>query len=153
TLNREIVDLALFLSKFDGSELHIAHAWEAYGESVLSGGRGRIPQRDLSEYVAAEHSLAVQGVEKVLSPFGSAIQPQHVHLAKGTPETVVPDLVKKLKIHLVVMGTLARTGVPGLLIGNTAEKILGQLQCSVLAVKPEGFVTPVTLPKRAKRAG
>jgi len=43
------------------------------------------------------------------------------------------------------MGTVARTGIQGFIMGNTAENILNQLDCSVLAVKPPGFVTPVTL--------
>jgi len=38
---------------------------------------------------------------------------------------------------------VARTGIPGLVIGNTAERILNGLVCSVLTVKPDGFVTPV----------
>jgi nucleotide-binding universal stress UspA family protein len=42
------------------------------------------------------------------------------------------------------MGTVSRTGIRGLIIGNTAETILRSVRCSVLAVKPEGFVTPVT---------
>lgn len=33
----------------------------------------------------------------------------------------------------------------GFFIGNTAETVLAQVDCSVLSVKPEGFVTPVTL--------
>jgi nucleotide-binding universal stress UspA family protein len=43
------------------------------------------------------------------------------------------------------MGTVARTGVRGFIMGNTAETILEQIVCSVLAIKPPGFVTPVTL--------
>jgi len=43
------------------------------------------------------------------------------------------------------MGTVARTGVPGFITGNTAESILNQLECSVLAIKPAGFVTPIEL--------
>jgi nucleotide-binding universal stress UspA family protein len=42
------------------------------------------------------------------------------------------------------MGTVARTGISGFFMGNTAETILNQLNCSVLAVKPHGFVTPVS---------
>lgn len=42
-----------------------------------------------------------------------------------------------------IMGTVGRTGIPGFLIGNTAETVLRQVACSVLAVKPTGFVTPV----------
>jgi nucleotide-binding universal stress UspA family protein len=43
------------------------------------------------------------------------------------------------------MGTVARTGIRGFFMGNTAETILEQLNCSVLAIKPPGFVTPVGL--------
>ena len=32
---------------------------------------------------------------------------------------------------------------PELIIGNTAEEVLNQVDCSVLTVKPEGFVSPV----------
>ena len=39
----------------------------------------------------------------------------------------------------------ARIGIPGLIIGNTAESVLNQIECSVLAVKPPDLVTPVTL--------
>jgi nucleotide-binding universal stress UspA family protein len=35
--------------------------------------------------------------------------------------------------------------VAGLFIGDTAEKVLRQVDCSVLTVTPEGFVTPVAL--------
>ena len=48
------------------------------------------------------------------------------------------------------MGTVGRTGIPGLLIGNTAETILQQVDCSVLAIEPPGFVTPVTLDARGQ---
>jgi hypothetical protein len=41
------------------------------------------------------------------------------------------------------MGTIGRSGVPGLLIGNTAERMLSAVDCSILALKPEGFVSPV----------
>ena len=45
-----------------------------------------------------------------------------------------------------VMGTIARTGLTGALLGNTAEKVVDRIECSVLAVKPDGFVSPVSLP-------
>ena len=43
------------------------------------------------------------------------------------------------------MGTVCRTGLAGFFIGNTAENVLNEVNCSVLTVKPEGFITPVTL--------
>ena len=43
------------------------------------------------------------------------------------------------------MGTVARAGLEGYFIGNTAEMVLQRVACSVLTVKPDGFVTPVIL--------
>ena len=45
----------------------------------------------------------------------------------------------------IVMGTVCRTGIPGFFIGNTAEYVLSRVHCSVLTMKPAGFVSPVTL--------
>jgi universal stress protein E len=58
---------------------------------------------------------------------------------------VIPDLAEELRAELIVMGTVRHTGIEGMLIGSTAETILHRIDCSVLAVKPEGFVTPVTI--------
>ncbi|MEZ6065241.1 MAG: universal stress protein [Planctomycetaceae bacterium] len=48
--------------------------------------------------------------------------------------------------HLLVMGTIGRGGLSGLLLGNTVEELLPRIRCSLLAIKPEGFVCPVKLP-------
>jgi nucleotide-binding universal stress UspA family protein len=48
-----------------------------------------------------------------------------------------------LGIDVLVMGTVCRAGIPGFIIGNTAERVLDAVDCSVLVVKPEGFVSPV----------
>jgi nucleotide-binding universal stress UspA family protein len=64
-------------------------------------------------------------------------------MRQGDPEDVIPDFVVAEGIDLIVMGTVARTGIAGLLIGNTAERLLRRLPCSVLAVKPDGFRSPV----------
>jgi nucleotide-binding universal stress UspA family protein len=42
------------------------------------------------------------------------------------------------------MGTVGRAGLPGVLIGNVAETVFKHAECSVLALKPEGFVSPVS---------
>ena len=67
------------------------------------------------------------------------------HLPQGDAGTEIPKLISEFKIDLLIMGTVARSGISGLVIGNTAETILDQVTCSVLAVKPFGFVSDVTL--------
>jgi nucleotide-binding universal stress UspA family protein len=68
-----------------------------------------------------------------------------LHFIKGDAANVIPQLAYEQHMELIVMGTVGRTGLPGLIIGNTAEEILSQADCSVLTVKPEGFKTPVKL--------
>ena len=68
-----------------------------------------------------------------------------IHLIKGEPEKIIPSLAIERNTNLIVLGTVARTGIVGLVIGNTAERILDTVDCSVLAVKPDGFITPVTI--------
>jgi nucleotide-binding universal stress UspA family protein len=65
------------------------------------------------------------------------------HLPKGSAKEVIAPLAMELEADLVVMGTVAHTSIRGFFMGNTAESILDQLACSVLAVKPPGFRTPV----------
>ena len=47
-------------------------------------------------------------------------------------------------VALLGMGTVSRTGIASLFIGNTTESVLRQVECSVLAVKPAGFDMPIT---------
>jgi nucleotide-binding universal stress UspA family protein len=73
---------------------------------------------------------------------GPAQASPRVENVRGLPHDVIPAYVTQHAIDVVVMGTLARTGVPGLIIGNTAERVLRQLKGSVLALKPPGFRAP-----------
>ncbi len=68
-----------------------------------------------------------------------------IHLLKGKPRQVIPKQVKMLSPDLLVMGSLARTGTSGFLIGNTAEAILNKVSCSVVIIKPSGFKAPTHL--------
>ncbi len=69
---------------------------------------------------------------------------------KGRASKIIPTLALKLRVDLIVMGTVARTGISGLIIGNTAENVLRNIDCSVLAVKPPGFISPVKLEEGPK---
>lgn len=68
-----------------------------------------------------------------------------IDIAEGLPSVIIQEQIKAHNIDLLVMGTLARGGIQGLLIGNTAERLLPKVPCSVLAVKPANFQTPVSL--------
>jgi universal stress protein E len=62
---------------------------------------------------------------------------------EGLPEHVIPMVAKDIDAELVVIGTVGRIGLSAALIGNTAEPVIDELNCDVLAIKPEGFVSPL----------
>jgi universal stress protein E len=143
-LNTKIMDLATSLARREGSKLHVVHAWTAPAEAALRGGAGFMAE-DVSRYVRDVWKTHTKWLDVLLKKSDVKADKHRVHLMKGEAGKVIPELAKRERIELIVMGTLSRSGVAGLLIGNTAEKVLYQVNCSVLTVKPEQFVTPVTL--------
>jgi nucleotide-binding universal stress UspA family protein len=151
-LNQQILEMASSLALSEFAELHIVHAWVAIGESYMRGGFAARPEEEITAYVEEvrqkhSHNLNVllsEVINKLEQDAVEYLKPEK-HLLKGYPRKKVPELVDKINVDLVVMGTVARTGLSGFFIGNTAEAILNQLDCSVLAIKPPGFVSPVTL--------
>jgi nucleotide-binding universal stress UspA family protein len=64
-------------------------------------------------------------------------------LERGAVRPVIAEQVSALNADILIMGTIARTGVPGFIIGNTAEDILNSVDCPVVTVKPPGYVSPI----------
>jgi universal stress protein E len=64
----------------------------------------------------------------------SGIPNQNIYIDNGSPSDVIIDRATALGVDLVVIGTVARHGVKGTLIGNTAEKVLDKLPCDVLTL-------------------
>lgn len=63
---------------------------------------------------------------------------QHVdklHIGEGPPEYWIPQVSAEIEASLVVIGTHARKGVSGALLGNTAERILDQLKTDILVLR------------------
>ncbi|MDZ7840479.1 MAG: universal stress protein [Gammaproteobacteria bacterium] len=149
-LNRRILELAGSLALSDFAELHLVHAWDAPAEILTRLWGDESTEENTVSYVASERRLHRAGLERFAAALRGWIgdegydylSPQ-LHLPRGNPREAIPALARELKTDLLVMGTLARTGITGFIIGNTAESILHRIGCSVLAVKPEGFVSPV----------
>ncbi len=139
SLARRIMELATSLATEEGSELHVVHVWRLAAETALRG--RQIDTTDVDKIVRGIEAAHQSELDRLLGPY--PYDKRTVHLIKGQAEDAIPDLAEKLEVDLVVIGTVGRTGVPGLLIGNTAEEVLNAVDCSVLTLKPEGFETPI----------
>ncbi len=151
-LNRQILEIATSLAIAEFSELHVVHAWRLFAESFYRSPRVTISDADVDAMVTAEAGARARWLENLVNTYGAKadkamvdyLEPQ-LHVVKGDAKHVVPAKARELDADLIVMGTVARTGVAGFFMGNTAENILNQIDCSVLTVKPPGFVSPITV--------
>jgi len=143
-LNTKIMDLATSLARTNSCELHIAHAWDITG--VDADSLHSETTQEMRDEIFNKHKLAHQApLDRFLERYDLKDINHQIHLLCGDPEFELPQLTDTIGIDLIVMGTICRTGIPGFFIGNIAEGILRQVKCAVLTVKPDGFVTPVTL--------
>jgi len=139
-LNRKILEHGIALSDILRGHLHIVTCWSGYMESVMTS--PRFSEKEKTEYLAFEQSQT----EKELAALSGDLNLPDTVKAKimhGSPAELIPRYAIDQKMDIVVMGSVARTGIPGLLVGNTAEKIVANLDESIIAIKPDGFVSPV----------
>jgi nucleotide-binding universal stress UspA family protein len=147
-LNQEILELASSLAISDFAALHLAHAWKAFAEKTMHA-RGVNTNTGIVAHVEKEYLLHQNGLYKLSEALKNRIGKDaytylspDFHLPKGSAKKMIPALAADLKADLVVMGTAARTGIAGIVFGNTAEAILDHLKCSLLVIKPSDFKTP-----------
>lgn len=68
------------------------------------------------------------------------INDEHLHIEEGAADVLIPQIAHRLNAALTVIGNVARTGLAGALIGNTAEMILDTLESDVLVLKPDDII-------------
>jgi nucleotide-binding universal stress UspA family protein len=139
-LGMNLLKLATSLAEIDRAEMMIVHAWRACEEEKL---KKHMEPNQFEEYLHQWKEASSKRTWKFLSSSGLDIKPNAIHLVQGEPGFVIPKFAKDHNADLLVMGTLGRLGQHGMFIGDTAERILDRIECSVLAIKPAGFVSPV----------
>jgi nucleotide-binding universal stress UspA family protein len=138
-LNTKILGLASSLAILQKSELHVLHAWHVPGRYL------DFLRNDLEKITGEAQNMHRSWLDSLLKKHFIPIQESQTHLIRGDPGIEIPRYANEKGIDLIVMGTVSRTGISGLLMGNTAEKILFRVDCAVMAVKPEGFDSPVSV--------
>lgn len=134
-LSLQVVRTAMQVAASSRAILHVVHAWTAYGHQILASHANR---RDLLAHYAACRSQAEARFEALWRE-ADVPASTHGHLVEGQNDKVLTAFVDARRASLLVLGTIARTGLAGLVMGNTAERVLRQVRCSVLALKPAGF--------------
>jgi nucleotide-binding universal stress UspA family protein len=144
-LNHTIMQLATSLAEQDDAWLDVVNVWSLPEESTLRhSGFARVSKAEVDVLVDREEARSAARFRRLTDDFADHIDRMRLLHIKGRASEILPEHAENETIDTLVMGTVARTGIAGLFIGNTAETVLAQVKCSILTVKPEGFVSPVS---------
>ncbi len=143
SLDVQLLTYGKTLSTLFSGGLHAAHFYPLT-MMIPTGFMGEplpLPSAVMAEYARrAEQAFTALVHGPALKGLGTYCRP-------GMAVVELPALVRELAPHLVVMGAVSRSGIKRLFIGSTAERVIDELACDVLIIKPEGFKT--TVPRRA----
>ena len=142
-LSVQLLKIGNALSKLMSYEFHVISCWHVEYESMLRHSAFvKVEEEKLNEITTKTQKDHESAFENLVS-LAEITRPDKIHLPNGKPDEIIPGYINDNDIDLAVMGTVARTGIPGFFIGNTAENIIQNITCSMIAVKPNGFVTPI----------
>ena len=143
TLARRLLELSRSIADTCDSRLHIISCWEHYLENYLNSNVWiQVEEAQLENEVSLAKAKHAQALQRLIEESGISGETV-IHQLHGKPDNKIPECVDEVEIDVLVMGTLARTGISGFVIGNTAENILQSINCSLVALKPEGFISPI----------
>ncbi|QTL34547.1 universal stress protein UspE [Pseudoalteromonas viridis] len=136
-LNNRIIKDAQFLCELANASLSLVNTYPATPVNIAI----EIPEFNPSQYNEAVKKHHEDETWALAQRFG--LSDSQCVIKEGLPEDVIPHIAKQKNAELVVIGTVGRTGLSAALVGNTAEHVIDSLDCDVLALKPDGYKSPL----------
>lgn len=117
-------------------ELQVLSCWNYAFENFLRRNAwSSLEESEISRIVEASRIKHLTSLRQLIDE--SQIHgPQRIEHLRGLPEDRLPEAVRNLGVEILVLGTAARTGVAGWLLGNTSDDVMQKLSCSVIVLKP-----------------
>jgi len=128
-LHANIVEHGFDIARLAKGDLHVI---AAHPSPMLSA---KDPAFQLKETIEARYREQCAAFQAEFD-----IDDAHLHIAEGPADVLIPFTAQKLNAAVTVIGTVARTGVSGALIGNTAEVVLDALESDVLVLKTDEII-------------
>ncbi|MEH6824559.1 MAG: universal stress protein [Motiliproteus sp.] len=122
TLNKRILVTGRFLSEVGSVQLNLVSAYPSMMQNADS--EAQVPALLEAQYRAACRRLVAD----------ETFPDSQLHIDQGPPELLIPQVAEQIGARLLILGTVARSGLQGVLLGNTAEQILKQVKTDVLVL-------------------
>jgi len=126
SLHHSIIDHGFRIASLAKAQLHVISALPS---PMLSAAD---PTFQLKETIEARYRAQCQAFQAEFD-----VDDTHLHIEEGPADVLIQHMASKLQAAVTIIGTVARTGLTGALIGNTAEVVLDKVESDVLVLKPE----------------
>jgi nucleotide-binding universal stress UspA family protein len=130
--SRAVIDYAVQLARPFNAAIEVMHAWEPpqyVAPDLLVAAPGWNPQS--LEKTALE--TARKELTALISSLDAPVPITH-RLEVGEPASAVLRAAEVGGFDLIVMGTHGRRGLPRLLLGSVAQKVIARAHCPVLTL-------------------
>lgn len=88
---------------------------------------------DINEYASKHRKKGEEKLTELLRQHD--LTDVNIHITAGSPEKTIPHYANELKAELVIMGSMGRRGLSGMLVGNVAEKVMHNLRTDSLVIE------------------
>jgi universal stress protein E len=136
-LNNKLTQESIVFSSLIKANVHLVNSYPGTPVNIAI----EIPEFNASEYNDTMFNHHKNAMKDHANSFNIPLK--NTHVKEGLPEDVIQSISKHIDAELVVLGTIGRTGISAALIGNTAEHVIDRLNCDVLAIKPDGYLSPL----------
>lgn len=121
----------LMLAKQLGAKVHLVHVIDT-GDVPKSMDSSKYDVESMRNAVRDQADLNLKQFIQSLEPDGWPIVS---HIRNGIAWKEICQCAQETEVDLVVIGNVGRNGLVGLVLGNTADRVLTHTKLSVLAVK------------------
>lgn len=142
-VSEDVVFAAVALSQHVPSKLNVVHVVDHEPQHRVA--RANITSEKLAELQqrATDQAEAMLHDQISMTDYRTLDNGLQAHIKTGPASKTLLQTIEELDIDVLVMATRASEGLSGIVFGNTAEQLLSEVPCSVLAIKPESFQCPI----------
>lgn len=133
-LNVALLEIGSSLAGLKGGRLDVIVAWRLSGESLMRGRRLSISDDEVDAMAQEARRLAHSSANELIGRIVPPGAPYQLHLWKGYPEVVIPELLNELGSAVVVMGVAQRNLLQRALVTSVTRRVVASRETSVLAI-------------------
>ncbi|TDF42337.1 universal stress protein UspE [Alteromonadaceae bacterium M269] len=139
SLNTIVSEHAAYFTELLDANLHFVNSYPGTPVNIAV----EMPEFDPRNYNNTVKDYHVDAMQEHAETYN--VHESQCHVKEGLTEDVISQVASNIDAELVVIGTVGRQGISAALIGNTAEHVIDIITCDLLALKPDGFKSPLEL--------